>query len=271
MSEAAWLYTAGKTTSCDEGRFSRTRNVLGEDSDAILAGKTVAVFGLGGVGSFAVEALARAGIGRFVLVDSDSVAESNLNRQLFALHSTLGKKKTEVAAARIMDINPDARVETFCLFYPQDADPERPVDLRDCSFAVDCIDSVPSKVALVLNAKAAGIPLISCMGTGNKTNPLLFRFADIYETSVCPLARVMRHELRKKNVESQKVLFSTERPVVARRAKAKENEIGLGAGNVVGSVPFVPSVAGLLLAGEIIRELLQRDEHKNVSASGKTI
>lgn len=194
--------------------------------------------------------MARAGVGRFFLVDSDRIAESNLNRQLFALHSTLGREKTEIAAARIYDINPGAKVETFSLLYPADAVPESPVNLRECSFVADCIDSVSSKITLIMNARAAGVPLISCMGTGNKTNPLLFRFADIYETSVCPLAKVIRHELRKRNVEGQKVLFSTEKPAVFESETAPE-------GRFVGSVPFVPSVAGLLLAGEIIRDLLQ--------------
>ena len=199
--------------------------------------------------------MARAGIGRFLLVDSDTVAESNLNRQLFALHSTLGLKKTEVAAARIQDINQESKVESFPVFYPADALPDFPVNLGECSFAADCIDSVPSKISLIVNAKAAGVPLISCMGTGNKINPLLFRFADIYETSVCPLAKIIRHELRKRNIESQKVLFSVEKPV----SLDAENTAGEAREKFIGSVPFVPSVAGLMLAGEIIRELLQSE------------
>lgn len=229
----------------DDEAFSRSRKVFGEDSDRILSGKTVAVFGLGGVGSFAAEALARAGVGRLLLIDADVVQESNLNRQLYALHSTLGRKKADIAAERVKDINPQARVEAFPIFYPADADFRSPVDLSNCSFIADCMDSVPSKIALITAAKEAGVPLISCMGTGGKTNPLLFRFDDIYSTSVCPLARAVRRELRRRNVEEQRVLFSTEIP--ARQI----------AGEPIGSVPFVPSVAGLLIAGEIIKELLK--------------
>lgn len=230
----------------DEGAYSRSRAVLGEDSDRILGEKAVAVFGLGGVGSFVAEALARSGVGRLILVDADVVQKSNLNRQLYALHSTLGRKKAEVAAERAKDINPCIEVEALSLFYPADADARSPVNLFECSFIADCIDCVPSKVALIAAAKEAGAPLISCMGTGGKTNPLLFRFADVYSTSVCPLARAVRRELRRRNIESQRVLFSTEPP-----AKQKRNE-------AIGSVPFVPSVAGLLIAGEIIKELLKK-------------
>ena len=228
----------------EENAFSRTINVLGEEAISGLSQKTVAVFGLGGVGSFVVEALSRAGVGRLILVDSDVVQKSNLNRQLYALNSTFGKKKAEVAAARVKDINPLAKVEALSLFYPADAKPRAPVNLFECSFIADCIDSVPSKVALIAAAKEAGAPIISCMGTGGKTNPLLFRFADIYSTSVCPLARVVRRELRRRNIGSLRVLFSTEPPVKQRPHEA------------IGSVPFVPSVAGLLIAGEIVMGLV---------------
>lgn len=227
----------------DEGAFSRSRAVLGEGSDRLLGEKAVAVFGLGGVGSFAVEALARAGVGHLILVDADVVQESNLNRQLCALHSTLGKRKADVAAERVKDINPQARVDALALFYPASASSRSPVDLSECSFVADCMDCVPSKVALIAAAKEAGVPLISCMGTGGKTNPLLFRFADIYGTSACPLARAVRRELRKRNIGEQRVLFSEEPPVRQKRD------------GPIGSVPFVPSVAGLLIAGEIIKAL----------------
>ena len=225
--------------------FSRTINVLGEGAINALSEKTVAVFGLGGVGSFVVEALARSSLGRLILVDADVVSLSNLNRQLYALHSTLGKKKAEVAAERVKDINPLIKVEAINLFYPADATAQAPVNLFDCSCIADCIDCVPSKIALIAAAKEAGAPIISCMGTGGKTDPLQFRFADIYSTSVCPLARVMRRELRRRNIESLRVLYSTEPPV---RQKP---------GEAIGSVPFVPSVAGLLIAGEIIMELVK--------------
>lgn len=226
--------------------------MLGAGSDAVLAGATVAVFGLGGVGSFAAEALARAGVGHLILVDADAVEESNLNRQLYALHSTLGRKKAEVAAERARDINPLVQAEAFALFYPPDADGKTPVDLSRCSFIADCIDSVPSKVNLIANAQAAGVPLLSCMGTGNKTDPLAFRFADIYSTSVCPLARAVRRELRKRGITAQRVLFSTEPPV----PDGGPGNVLPGVRRAVGSVPFVPPVAGLLMAGEIIRGLL---------------
>ena len=224
--------------------FSRTINVLGEGAINALRKKTVAVFGLGGVGSFVVEALARSSLGRLILVDADVVSLSNLNRQLYALHSTLGKKKAEVAAARVKDINPLIKVEAINLFYPADATAHTPVNLFECSYIADCIDCVPSKIALIAAAKEAGAPIISCMGTGGKTDPLQFRFADIYSTSVCPLARVMRRGLRRRNIESLRVLYSTEPPV---RQKP---------GEAIGSVPFVPSVAGLLIAGEIVMELV---------------
>ena len=196
------------------------------------------------MGSFVVEALARAGVGRLILVDADVVCASNLNRQLYALSSTLGKRKADVAAARVKDINPLIEVEALSLFYPADATASAPVNLFECSYIADCIDCVPSKVALIAAAKEAGAPILSCMGTGGKTNPLLFRFADIYSTSVCPLARVMRRELRRRNIADLRVLFSAEPP-----ARQKPGE-------PVGSVPFVPSVAGLLIAGEITLQLL---------------
>ena len=234
------------SSSEEECAFSRTARVLGSCAINALSQKTVAVFGLGGVGSFVVEALARAGVGRLVLVDSDVVQKSNLNRQLYALYSTLGKRKAEVAAERVKDINPLIQVEAINLFYPADATSCAPVNLFECSCIADCIDSVASKVALIAAAKEAGAPIVSCMGTGGKTNPLLFRFADIYSTSVCPLARVMRRELRRRNIESLRVLFSTEPPVKQKPGEA------------IGSVPFVPSVAGLLIAGEIVRGLVGR-------------
>ena len=244
--QAAWGFGAGRSlaSSPEECAFSRTASVLGEGAIDALSEKTVAVFGLGGVGSFAAEALARAGLGRLILVDSDVVCMSNLNRQLYALHSTLGKKKAEVAAAPVKDINPLIKVEGLSLFYPADATASLPVNLFECSFVADCIDSIPSKVALIAAAKEAGAPIVSCMGTGGKTDPLQFRFADIYSTSVCPLARAMRKELRQRNIDSLRVLFSTELPVKQKPGEA------------IGSVPFVPSVAGLLIAGEIVMELV---------------
>lgn len=223
----------------EENRFSRTALVLGDNAIKALAGARVALFGVGGVGSFAAEALARAGIGSIDLFDGDVVAPSNLNRQLVALHSTLGKKKAEVMAQRIMDINPDARVGAICEFYTAKNADSYPLDKY--SYVVDAIDSMTDKLELIGRANEAGVPIISSMGTGNKLDPTAFEVGDIYSTSVCPLARVLRRELKKMNIPSLKVVYSKETPVVNCRP--------------CGSVSFVPSVAGCVLAGEVIKDI----------------
>ena len=237
---------------------------MGIGSTSLLASKRVAVFGLGGVGSFAVEALARSGIGSFLLVDSDAICLSNVNRQLFATHSTLGRRKTEVARDRVLDINPAARVELYTGIFGTDTVGD--FDFGSFDYAVDCIDTVTSKLLLVERCKAAGTPLIASMGTGNKRDPSRFEFADISETSVCPLARVMRHEVKKRGLGPLRVLYSREEPVSARETSPRAEmagsaEGGASAGSVTkrvvpGSLPFVPSVAGLLIAGEVVRTLL---------------
>jgi tRNA A37 threonylcarbamoyladenosine dehydratase len=237
--------------------------LLGPESTAVLAGKTVAVFGIGGVGSFVVEALARAGIGRFVIVDDDSVCLTNINRQAIALHSTIGMPKVEAARARILDINPAAAVDArHCFFGKDTADG---FDYRAFSYMVDCIDTVSSKIILAERAVANGIPLLSSMGTGNKLDPLKFEFADIYETSVCPLARVLRHELRKRGIPSLKVLYSREEPLapaagptcaescVCPPGSAKSC---VGRRQIPGSVSFVPPAAGIMIAGRVVKDLL---------------
>ena len=222
----------------------RTRLVLGDGVDR-LAGSAVAVFGLGGVGSYVAEALARAGIGRLVLLDADRVSETNRNRQLPALVSTIGQYKTDVMAARIHDIHPACDVTVLTRRYePTDTDL---VASLHVDYIADAIDSVAAKTALIVSAQAAGVPVISAMGTGNKCRPEMLEIADIYDTEVCPLARVMRRELRRRGVTAHQVVYSRELPHKA--------PVTAGAPVVPGSVSFVPSVAGLLMAGVICRRL----------------
>lgn len=229
--------------------FSRQSLLLGEEGTNRLSRSTVAVFGVGGVGSYVVEALARCGVGRLLLIDSDRVAESNLNRQIIALHSTIGKLKVEAARERVLDINPAARVETFPLFVTPENLGEIP--LEECGYVVDAIDTVSAKIALVLRCKELGVPLIASMGTGNKLDPGRLELADIAETSVCPLARVMRRELRKRGIEHLEVVYSREEPVAAGTGEAPAP----GRRATPGSVAFVPSAAGLLIAGKVVRDL----------------
>jgi len=218
---------------------SRTELLLGKPALETLGKSRVAVFGIGGVGSFTCEALARAGIGHFLLIDADSVCPSNLNRQLIALHSTLGRPKVEVMAERMRDINPQADIETLLTFFlPENADR---IDLSRFDYIVDAIDTVSAKVELAVRAHQARIPIVSCMGAGNKLDPTRFEVADLADTSVCPLCKVMRKELKSRNLTSLKVVYSRETPVRHQRPP--------------GSVSFVPSVAGLILAGVVIRDL----------------
>jgi len=245
--------------------FSRTELLLGREAMEKLAAAKVAIFGIGGVGSYAAEGLARAGVGSFILVDDDSVSETNLNRQIIALRSTLGKPKVEVMKARILDINPEARVEIFqeCCG-PESAPRLLGQDLPGCpggrgiSYIVDAIDTVSAKLDLIERAAAMGIPIISSMGAGNKLDPTRLEVADIYETSVCPLARVMRTELRKRGIAALEVVYSREPPV---KANAAESSPGDDTGSlhrkrsVPGSVSFVPSAAGLIIASRVVRKL----------------
>ncbi len=225
--------------------FSRTELLLGDEGMEKLKNARVAVFGVGGVGGYAVEALARSGVGALDLIDDDVVAPSNLNRQIIALQSTVGKPKVEVAAARIADINPDCTVRTYRTFYTPDTAGRFDFSLYD--YVIDAIDTVTGKIALVMQAQAAGTPIISSMGAGNKLDPSAFEVADIYKTSVCPLARVMRRELKKRGVKRLKVVYSRE------EALTPEGEIEQDAVHkkraTPGSVAFVPAVAGLILAG----------------------
>lgn len=229
--------------------FSRERMLLGEEAVERLQKSHVIVFGLGGVGSFAVEALARAGVGELTLVDHDTISLTNRNRQLYALHSTMGRLKAEVACERVRDINPDCRVHVIPAFYlPEHA--QRFWGAR-YDYIVDAIDTVSAKIDLACRAQELEIPIIASMGTGNKLDPSRFEVADIYDTQVCPLCRVMRRELKKRDVKKLKVVYSREEP---RKPAPCEEETGKR--TVPGSISFVPPAAGLLLAGEVIRALI---------------
>ena len=236
--------------------FSRTGLLLGEEAMAKLAAARVAVFGLGGVGGYVVEALARSGIGALDLVDNDSVSLSNINRQIFALHSTLGLPKTEAAKARVLDINPACRVTLHPVFYLPET--KHQFDFSDYDYVVDAIDTVSGKLALVQQAQAAGVPVISAMGAGNKLDPTQFRAADIYETDGCPLARIMRKECRARGIPSLKVVYSPEKPREAVLTEAQIKELPPGRRALPGSVAFVPSVMGLILAAEVVKELISQ-------------
>ena len=230
----------------EESQFSRTELLLGEKSVEKLAKKRIAVFGVGGVGGFVCEGLVRAGIGEIDIIDKDTVAVSNLNRQLIALHSTVGQNKVDVLEERLKDINPKLILRKYkCFFLPETSDN---FDFKQYNYVVDAIDTVTGKIELVLKAEEAGVPIISAMGAGNKLDPTVFQVADIYKTSVCPLARVMRRELKKRGIEKLKVVYSKEEPVKPVFAEGEET--------VPGSVSFVPSVMGLIIAGEIVKELL---------------
>lgn len=215
-----------------------------------LAGARVAVFGIGGVGGHVVEALVRSGIGEIDLIDSDTVSESNLNRQLIATHSTVGRYKVDVMEERIRDINPQAVVHKYqCFFLPENAR-QFPFEVYD--YVVDAVDTVTAKIELVLKAQAAEVPVISSMGAGNKLDASAFRVADIYQTSVCPLAKVMRRELKKRGVKHLKVVYSQEMPLTPISSEETPPE---GRRAIPGSVAFVPSVAGLIIAGEVVKDL----------------
>lgn len=228
-------------------QFSRTELLLGEGSTELLKKKKVAVFGIGGVGGYVVEALARTGVGKFDLIDSDTVALSNLNRQIIATGKTVGQYKTDVMQDRILDINPEAEVTVHkCFYLPENA---AEFDFSSYDYVVDAVDTVTAKIDIIISAKKAGTPVISAMGAGNKLNPAMFTVADIYQTSVCPLAKVMRRELKKRGVHELKVVYSKEEP-------KKQKTDSEGGRPVPGSVAFVPSVAGLILASEVIKDLL---------------
>ena len=235
-------------------QFLRTEMLLGSDAIEKLHSARVAVFGLGGVGGYTVEALARSGVGSLDLIDSDTISVSNLNRQILATHSTVGMLKVEAARTRVLDINPDCQVRTWPVFYtPETADA---FDFSQYDYIVDAIDTVTGKLALVERAKAADIPIICCMGTGNKLDASAFRVADISKTSTCPLARVMRKELSKRGIRHLKVVYSQEEALTPTGWEAEA--AALGKRQIPGSVAFVPGTAGLLLAGEVILDITGR-------------
>ena len=245
-------------------QFSRTELLLGKEAMQALEDSRVAVFGIGGVGGYAGEALARSGVGTFDLIDDDKVCLTNLNRQIIATRKTIGKYKVDVMKERILEINPEAIVNTHkCFFLPENKDE---FDFSQYSYVLDAVDTVTAKIQLVLEAQNAGIPIISCMGAGNKLDPTKFEVADIYETSMCPLAKVMRRELRKRNIEHLKVVYSKEkaiRPIEDMAISCRSHCIcPPGAKHkcterrdIPGSTAFVPSVAGLIMAGEVIKDL----------------
>lgn len=238
---------------------TRTEMLIGSQGVGLLASKRVAVFGVGGVGGFACEALARAGVGALDLFDDDVVAVSNLNRQVVALRSTIGRPKVDVMAQRIADINPDCRVRVYRTFYTPENASDYPFECYD--YIIDAVDTVSAKLEIISRAKAAGVPVISAMGAGNKLHPELFEVADIEKTSVCPLARVMRRELKNRRIKGVKVVFSKEPPlvpgVVAGLAEqASPLRTGSPKKQTPGSISFVPAAAGLILAGAVVRDLL---------------
>ena len=232
--------------------FSRTERLVGSEALDILKTSRVAVFGIGGVGGYTVEALARSGVGSFLLVDNDTVSLTNLNRQIIATTDTLGKDKVDVMKERIVSINPDAQVEIRkCFYLPETADS---FDLSGFDYIVDAVDTVTAKIDLIVRANQLGVPVISAMGAGNKLYPTRFEVTDIYKTSVCPLAKVMRRELKKRHIKKCKVVYSKEQPVkpvtdIDEQSSKK---------SIPGSIAFVPSVAGLIIAGEVIKDLIKR-------------
>jgi tRNA A37 threonylcarbamoyladenosine dehydratase len=232
-------------------QFSRTQLLYGEEAMNYFASCRIAVFGIGGVGGYVVEALARSGIGALDLIDHDKVCLSNINRQILATAKTVGMYKVDVARERICEINPDCRVRTYKTFFLPDTQDQ--FDFGEYDYVVDAIDTVTGKLTIIEKAKKTGVPVISSMGAGNKVNPAAFEVADIYETSICPLAKVMRRECRKRGIESLKVVYSKEEPVRPLEDMSISSRIP-------GSTAFTPAVAGLIMAGEVINDLAAKAE-----------
>ena len=240
-------------------QLSRTELLLGKDAMEILKNSRVAVFGIGGVGGHTVEALARSGVGTLDIIDNDKVSLTNINRQLFATLSSVDEYKVDVAKERISSINPNANVQTYAEFFmPGNSD----ILDNSITYIVDAIDTVTAKIDLVLRAKEAGTPIISCMGTGNKLDPSRLEVSDIYQTSVCPLAKVMRKELRTRGVKQLKVIYSKEEPKVPMAELLPQEDRNSGRRGIPGSTAFVPPAAGLLIASEVVRELSQITSEK---------
>ena len=234
-------------------QFIRTALLLGEDGIKRLNDAHVAVFGIGGVGSFAAEALVRAGVGALDFFDADDVSVSNINRQLIATHKTVGMPKVDVMSKRALEINPDVKITANCVFY--DAANADEYDLSKYSYIIDAIDTVSSKLLLIERAKATHTPIISCMGAGNKLDASSFEVSDIYKTSVCPLARVMRRELKLRGIKDLKVVYSKEEPITPIAGLTLGETLPEGKRQIPGSISFVPSAAGLILAGEVIKDI----------------
>lgn len=231
-----------------ENEFSRTEKLIGKDAIDILKNSRVAVFGIGGVGGHTAEALARSGVGSIDIIDNDTVSITNINRQIIATHSVLGRPKTEVMKERLIDINPKINIEVFNTFFLPENSKE--FDFSQYDYIVDAVDTVTAKIELVMKAGENNTPIISSMGTGNKLNPTAFEVSDIYKTSVCPLAKVMRYELKKRGIKKLKVVYSKEEPI-----KDKNNPDRFPA-----SIAFVPSVAGLIIASEVVKDLIKNAE-----------
>lgn len=232
-------------------QFSRTRILIGDEAVEKLRASRVAVFGVGGVGGYVCEALVRSGVGSFDLIDNDRVSLTNINRQIIATHSTIGRFKTEVMKERMLDINPEVKVNIHnCFFLPENSE-DFPFEEYD--YVVDAVDTVTAKIELIMKCREKNVPVISSMGAGNKLDPSAFRVADIYSTKVCPLARVMRYELKKRGVDKLKVVYSEEKPI--EPCELNDDPAGQGKRTTPGSMAFVPSAAGLVLAGEIVRDL----------------
>ena len=237
-------------------QFSRTELLFGKEAMERLAAARVAVFGIGGVGGHVVEALVRSGVGTVDLIDNDKVSLTNINRQIYATMKTLGQYKVDVAEERIREINPDAVVHTYKTFYMPDTADQ--FDFTKYDYVVDAIDTVTGKIELVMQANAAGTPIISSMGAGNKMDPTAFEVADIYKTSVCPLARILRYELRRRGIKHLKVVYSKEPPITPTENPDVNEEAGGMRRQVPGSNAFVPSVAGLIIAGKVLKDLTKK-------------
>ena len=229
-------------------QFSRTEVLIGKERVEKLQNSKVAIFGIGGVGSYVVEGLARAGVGNFILIDKDVVDKTNINRQIIATTKTIGMPKVEVARQRILDINPIAKVEIRKEFFLPES-----IDFFDekIDYVIDCVDTITAKIEIIVRAKKRHIPVISCMGTGNKLDPTKFEVEDIYKTSICPLAKVMRKELKQRGIERLKVVYSKEEPIKTNLFDEETNK------QIPGSISFVPSVAGLIIAGEVVKDLIR--------------
>ncbi|MBR3133651.1 MAG: tRNA threonylcarbamoyladenosine dehydratase [Clostridia bacterium] len=230
-----------------ESQFARTELVIGKEAVEKLNRSKVVIFGIGGVGSYVVEGLARAGIGNFILVDKDEVSKSNINRQIIATWDSIGRDKVDVAKERILSINPNCNIEIYKEFFLPDS---RDIFDNSVNYVVDCVDTVTAKIEIVMRAKKFNVPVISCMGTGNKLDPTRFEVSDIYKTEVCPLAKVMRKELKSRGIDSLKVVYSKEEPIKIDESLFEDGE------RVPGSISFVPSVAGLIIAGEVIKDII---------------